>query len=110
MKNIKIIIIFTVFVTIGLILIGCNKDITEQSPKWSQNLNLNFNGYEYKVSQETTNDIDNYIGVVSYRGSNSNTYKLYSIKNIKDYTKIAVKTQDGYLIAIKGNPVQTEYK
>ena len=81
--------------------------VSEQSPSteksvWSYNLILTYNGYDYTVTKETTQDNDSLIGSISYHGRNSGWFQLYSIKNVKNYDKIAVDTKDGYLIAIKG--------
>ena len=82
--------------------------VSEQSPLikkpvWTYNLILTYNGYKYKVTKETTKDIDSLLGAICYHGKEATGFQLYSIKNVKNYDKIAVDTKDGYLIAIKGN-------
>lgn len=68
--------------------------------KWYNEYVLTFNEHNYTVTREITNDIDKKIGEVSYHGNNPGSFYLYSIKNINDFSQIAVETKDGYLIAV----------
>jgi hypothetical protein len=68
--------------------------------KWRTEYMLTFNEHNYSVTSEIANDIDKKIGAVSYHGNNPGSFYLYSIRNINDYSKIAIETKDGYLIAI----------
>lgn len=68
--------------------------------KWHNEYVLTFNEHNYTVTREITNDIDKKIGSVSYHGNNPGSFYLYSIKNINDFSKIAIETKDGYLIAV----------
>lgn len=76
-----------------------NQNFSDE-PSWNNNLILNFNKQLYTVTNETTTDIDSKIDTIVYYGNLGKIYKLYSIKGVKDYSKIAVKTNQGYLIAI----------
>lgn len=69
------------------------------SPSWSEELILTYNGRQYNVTKETTKDVAMKIGDISYHGKISGVFELYSIKNVNDYSSIAVKTKEGYLIA-----------
>jgi hypothetical protein len=79
-----------------------NNQIENVASEWSENLILTFNGNTYKVTKEKTNDINQRISEISYHG-NGAIFPLYSIKNIKNYDEIAVKTKSGYLIATKNH-------
>ena len=68
---------------------------------WLSELGLTFDGYNYNVTHETTDDVENYLGTVIYHGFPAGPYRLFSIKGIEDYGKIAVETTAGYLVAIK---------
>ena len=74
-----------------------------QIPSWPKELVLNYGGYSYDVTNETTKDIVKKIGIISFHGNLGVSFELYSIKGIDDYRKIAVRTKDGYLIAVRSN-------
>ena len=67
-----------------------NNQIENAVSEWSDNLIFTFNGNTYKVTKEKTNGINQYIGEISYHG-NGAIFPLYSIKNINNNNKIAVK-------------------
>jgi hypothetical protein len=81
-----------------------NSQIDNSASEWSDKLILTFKENTYTVTKNKTNEIDKPIGVISYHG-NGAVFSLYSIKNIDNNDKIAVKTKYGYLIAAK-NKVQ----
>lgn len=72
-------------------------------PSWTKELVLNYGGYSYDVTNKTTKDIEKKIGIISFHGNLGISFELYSIKDIDDYRKIAVRTKDGYLIAVRSN-------
>lgn len=110
LKKIKgilpLIILLTFTTATGVILSSCShqpQTVNEtKAPPWNDNLKLSFKGRNYTVTSKTTNDIGSTIGTISYHG-NGSVYKIYSIKHIKDYKKIAVKTRNGYRVAIIDN-------
>lgn len=74
----------------------------KDSPTWTYNLILTFDGHEYDVTKQTTTDIGNEIGTIFYHGTfqvSSAGYTLYAINNVKTTDRIAVKTKQGFLIA-----------
>ena len=76
---------------------------TIAASEWSDNLILTFKGNTYTVTKDKTNNIDKQIGTISYHGKNGEVFLLYSIINIKNYDKIAVKTKSGYLVATENH-------
>lgn len=95
-------------IAFGFVFISCanrkNYNPTNSSTKsiWIENLVLSYKGHNYKVTKETTKDIDNFLEKISFHG-NGTMFNLYSIKNVKNHTQIAVDTKDGYLIAVLQN-------
>lgn len=79
-------------------LTGCNSSL----PSWSNELVLSYNGYVYIVTDQKTQEDDKIIGQIGYHKIGK-TFTLYSIKNVDDYSKIAVKTKEGFLLANKTN-------
>lgn len=69
-------------------------------PSWDDSLILTFNGHKYNVTSETTNDVYRIIEYITYHGNDGRVFKIYSINNIDNYDKIAIKTKNGYLVAI----------
>lgn len=69
-------------------------------PVWDNSLQLTFKGQEYTVTNQKTNDIGEEIGGVTYHGNNPSSFHLYAIKDVNDFSKIAIKTRNGYFIAI----------
>ena len=67
---------------------------------WSNEYNLTYNDHKYTVTDQLTEDIDRVIGEVAYHGNNPGIFRLFSIDLVDDYSKIAVETQIGYLVAI----------
>lgn len=88
----------------AIVLLGYDKykdAITfKESPEWSNELVLTFNGHEYNVIEQTTKDVGDKIGTIAYHGKSGNAYSLYAIKNSKNNDRIALKTKKGFLIAI----------
>lgn len=73
---------------------------TSHLSEWHNEYILTFNKQIYVVTQALTNKADKVIGDVSYHGTNPGFFKLYSIKNVEDYSTIAVETKLGYQVAI----------
>lgn len=71
----------------------------KDSPTWSKNFKIIFNDHEYNVTDQTTTDVENKIGVMTSHGWESGSYSLYAISNSKNNDRIAVKTKQGFLIA-----------
>lgn len=67
---------------------------------WYNEYLLTYNDHKYKVTDETTNEIGQVIGNVVYHGNKPGMFKLYSVKGVDSFTRIAVETKEGYLIAI----------
>jgi hypothetical protein len=82
-----------------------NSQIDNSASEWSEELILTFKDKTYSITKEKTNEIDKPIGSISYHG-NGAVFSLYSINNIDNYDKIAVKTKYGYLIAAKNKNQQ----
>jgi hypothetical protein len=67
---------------------------------WSNEYILTYNNHEYTVTDQSTKDIGQIIGEVTYHGNNPGNFRLFSVNYVDDYSKIAVETQIGYLVAI----------
>lgn len=106
-KNRNIFIVVLVCISLLIILFfSFHKDKTvpsfKDSPIWTYNLILTFDGHEYDVTKQTTTDIGNEIGTIFYHGTflvSSAGYTLYAINSVKTTDRIAVKTKQGFLIA-----------
>lgn len=68
--------------------------------EWQAEYKLTFNNKSYIVTGQSTEDIDQKIGSVVYHGNKPGFFDLYSIKQVNDYSKIAVETNIGYLVAL----------
>jgi hypothetical protein len=67
---------------------------------WSSDYVLIYNNHRYTVTDQFTKDIGKTIGTVTYHGNNPGSFKLYSIEQADDYSKIAIETRLGYLVAV----------
>jgi hypothetical protein len=67
---------------------------------WIEEYILTYNNHKYIVTDQFTDDIGQVIGGVSYHGNKPGNFQLYSINHVEDFSKIAVETKPGYLIAI----------
>ena len=105
MKLTKFFSMILTFVFIACVIVSCAKSSelstnnVAPTSTWTNNLILTYNGNNYKVTKDTTNDVDQMIGTISYHG-NGTVFKLYSIKGISDNSKIAVQSGQSYLIAV----------
>ena len=66
---------------------------------------LNYRNHFYHVTQGKITNVGRYLTTDSYHGWNSGYFGLYSIPGVKGYEAIAVATSNGYLLAIKGQPI-----
>jgi metallo-beta-lactamase class B len=103
--------IFILYIIVSLIILALlipkltNNQASFNSRKanlsvWSEEFVLTYNNHKYTVTEQLTDNIGQAIGAVTYHGDKSGNFRVYSINNIDDYSKIAVETQIGYLIAI----------
>jgi hypothetical protein len=103
--------IFTLYVIVSLIILvlllprlsndqGSHNSINSHLSLWANEYVLTYNNHNYTITDQLTADIGQVIGAVTYHGSISGDFKLFSINQIDDYSKIAVQTKIGYLIAI----------
>jgi hypothetical protein len=79
---------------------GSLNSINSHLSLWASEYVLTYSNHKYIVTDQLTTDIDQVIGAVAYHGSISGDFKLFSISQIDDFSKIAVQTKIGYLIAI----------
>ena len=86
------------------------------SDEWKDNLILEYDNYIYTVTKETltANDIDQKVKTVAYSGTMNQiggVYYIFSIKNINDFSKIAIQTTSGFYIATRiDNSFSTIYE
>jgi hypothetical protein len=77
---------------------GCGREFPN-APTWSKSYILTWNGEQYDVTKETTENVDKPIGTVTFHGNLPTVFTIYAIKGVPTTKKIAVKTRDGYLVA-----------
>ncbi len=75
--------------------------ITRPAYHWHSGFILTFHGKRYEVSTSRVVGVGRYIGGISFHGSKSGYFPLYSIPGVSGYLAIAVKTSTGYLLAVK---------
>ena len=101
-RNVIILMILSILL-LTILFLGYKKyeytSTFKDSLSWSKDFIVTFNGHEYNVTDQTTRDVEDKIGVITSHGWVSGSYSLYAINNSKNNDRIAVKTKQGFLIA-----------
>lgn len=104
-KKIKFFLIAVILILIAALVFSFayySKDNIKSSvlSAWSNDYVLTYNNHRYTVTNQLTYDIGKVIGTVNYHGNNPGNFKLYSIEQADDFSKIAIETRLGYIIAV----------
>lgn len=69
--------------------------------RWNSHFVLTLKSHRYWVSTSRITGVGAYLGAISFHGSASGSFRLYSIPGIPNNEAIAVQTQTGYLLAVE---------